>query len=68
LKKGGIIIYETYLRRQNEIDRWRNPEYLLEDGELFVYFKDFEILLYEELITEKEGKKKAIARLVGRKR
>jgi len=68
LKKGGIIMYETYLRRQNKLDRWRNPEYLLEDGELFGHFKDFEILLYEELIAEKEGKKKAIARLVGRKR
>jgi len=67
LKKGGIIIYETYLKRQNEIDRWRNPAYLLEDRELFGYFKDFEILLYDELITEKEGKKKAIARLVGKK-
>lgn len=67
LKKGGIIIYETFLKRQNELDKYRNPEYLLGDGELYGYFKEFHILLYEELITEKRGKKKAIARLVGRK-
>ncbi|MCX7966392.1 MAG: class I SAM-dependent methyltransferase [Syntrophorhabdaceae bacterium] len=68
LKKDGIIIYETYLKRQNDMDRWRNPEYLLEDGELYSYFNDFEILLYEELILEDKQKKKAIARFVGRKR
>lgn len=68
LKKNGIIIYETFLKRQNQIDRWRNPEYLLDDGELYDYFKEFEIICYEELITERERKKKAIARLVGRKK
>lgn len=67
LKKGGIIIYETYLKRQNSIDRWRNPIYLLDDGELYNYFQDFEILCYEELIIKTDKKKKAIARLVGRK-
>lgn len=68
LRKGGLLIYETYLKRQNLLDRWRDEEHLLEDGELLSYFEDFEILFYEELITDEDGKKKAIARFVGRKK
>ena len=68
LKKGGILIYETYLKRQNDIDRPRNPAYLLDDGELIGYFKGFELLFYEEIIENSGGKRKAIARAVGRKR
>ncbi|HPP06969.1 MAG TPA: class I SAM-dependent methyltransferase [Syntrophorhabdaceae bacterium] len=67
LKKGGILIYETFLKRQNIIDRWRNPEYLLEDGELYSYFSDFELLFYEEVISRGRKKDKVIARFVGRK-
>jgi tellurite methyltransferase len=67
LKKGGILIYETFLKRQNFIDRPRNPDYLLDDGELINYFKGFEILLYEEIIVNNGDKRKAIARAVGRK-
>jgi tellurite methyltransferase len=68
LKKGGIFIYETYLKRQNDIDRPRNPAYLLDDGELIGYFKGFELLFYEEIIETGSGKRRAIARAVGRKR
>jgi len=67
LKKGGILIYETFLKRQNTIDRWRNPEYLLNDGELYSYFSDLELLFYEEVISRAGKKDKAIARFVGRK-
>lgn len=68
LKKGGIFIYETFLKRQNDIDRPRNPDYLLDDGELIGYFRGFELLFYEEIIENADGKKKAIARAIGRKR
>lgn len=68
LKKGGIFIYETFLKRQNQIDRPRNLDYLLDDGELIGYFKGFEILFYEEIIENAGGKRRAIARAVGRKR
>jgi tellurite methyltransferase len=68
LKKGGIFIYETYLKRQNDIDGPRNPAYLLDDGELIGYFKGFELLFYEEIIETGSGKRRAIARAVGRKR
>ena len=38
LKKGGAVIYETFLKRQDEIDGRRNLEYLLDDGELMSFF------------------------------
>ena len=69
LNSGGVLIYETFLKRQNAIDRHRNPNFLLEDGELLSYFKDLELLFYEETISSDiEGKKKATAKFVGRKR
>jgi tellurite methyltransferase len=68
LKKGGILIYETYLKRQNDIDRPRNPAYLLDDGELIGYFRGFELIFYEEIVENGAGKKRAVARAVGRKR
>lgn len=68
LKKGGVLVYETFLKRQNDIDRRRNPDFLLDDGELISYFRGFEILFYEETISISEGKSRAIARLVGRKK
>jgi tellurite methyltransferase len=68
LKKGGIFIFETYLKRQNDIDRPRNPAYLLDDGELIGYFRGFELLFYEEIIENGGSKRRAIARAVGRKR
>jgi tellurite methyltransferase len=68
LKKGGIFIYETFLKRQNAIDRPRNLDHLLDDGELIGYFKGLELLFYEEIIENTDGKKRAIARAVGRNR
>jgi len=68
LKKGGVLVYETFLRRQNNVDRRRNPDFLLDDGELISYFRSFDILFYEETILTLKGKEKATARFVGRKR
>jgi len=67
LRNGGVIIYETFLKRQNLIDRWRNPEYLLDDGELIEHFSNLELLFYEEKIYIHDGKKRAVAQFVGRK-
>jgi tellurite methyltransferase len=68
LKRGGIFIYETFLKRQNNVDRPRNPDYLLDDGELIGYFKGFELMFYEELIENNGSKRRAIAKAVGRKK
>jgi len=68
LESGGILIYETFLKRQNAIDRRRNPEFLLDDGELISRFGKLDLLFYEETISEIRGKERAIAKYVGRKR
>ncbi|MBP6941700.1 MAG: class I SAM-dependent methyltransferase [Syntrophorhabdaceae bacterium] len=68
LRKDGILVYETFLKRQNLIDRRRTDEYLLNDGELIGCFPGMEPLFYEETITGFKGKKKIVARYAGRKR
>lgn len=68
LQAGGILIYETFLKRQNAFDRHRNPDFLLDDGELFSCFKSLDLLFYEETISDAEGRKRATVKFVGRKR
>ncbi|HME46002.1 MAG TPA: class I SAM-dependent methyltransferase [Syntrophorhabdales bacterium] len=68
LRPGGILMYETFLQTQNTIDRFRNPDYQLHDGELIGYFTGFDLLFYEEGTFLFQDKKRAIARYVGRKR
>ncbi|MGD0231145.1 MAG: class I SAM-dependent methyltransferase [Syntrophorhabdales bacterium] len=68
LMPGGILLYETFLKGQNAIDRPRDPAYLLEDGELLGYFRHLDLLYYEEGIFTTNGKQRALARYAGRKR
>lgn len=70
LAPGGILLYETFLRRQNRISSNgpRNPDYLLDDGELYEHFRGLELLFYEEGIFNVWGKRRALARYAGRKR
>ncbi|MCX5810008.1 MAG: methyltransferase domain-containing protein [Proteobacteria bacterium] len=81
LRKGGILIYETFLKRQNEVEIYtantasergrhhqRNPDYLLEDGELISFFRDFQLLFYEETISASMNNRRATAKFIGRKR
>ncbi len=67
LRPGGLLVYETFLKRQNSIDRPRNPEYLLDDTELIGLFPGIELLLYEEGTFRFEGRQRALARLAGRR-
>ena len=68
LAPGGLLLYETFLKRQNVMEGPRNPLYLLEDGELLGYFSRLELLFYEEGIFTAHGKRRALARYAGRKR
>jgi len=81
LGKGGVLIYETFLKRQNEVEictanaasdrgrlHRRNPDYLLEDGELISFFRDFQLLFYEETISASMNNRRATAKFIGRKR
>lgn len=65
LKKGGIVVFETYTEEQlkNKEGQRIPKDYLLKIGELREAFKDFEILVYRETNNGKE----AIASLVARK-
>lgn len=67
VEKGGILLYETFLKRQNEVDRPRNPAYLLEDGELLELFSGFEPVYYHEGMHSAQGKTRITAQLVARK-
>ena len=46
LKPGGIILYETFAKGNEEYGRPKNPNFLLEEGELPAVFKGFEVLDY----------------------
>ena len=67
LAPGGLILYETFLKRQNGMDRPRDPRYLLDDGELFDSFRGLAPVLYEEGLFDSGGRRRALARYVGRK-
>jgi tellurite methyltransferase len=63
LVPGGMLLFETYTRAQLEFTGGpKNPEYLLELGELRVGFPSLRLLFYREL---RAGK--GIASLIARK-
>jgi tellurite methyltransferase len=50
LRPGGVVLFETFTRAQlNYAGGPRNPEYLLEPGELRTAFPGLHILFYREL-------------------
>jgi tellurite methyltransferase len=65
LRKGGLLIYETFTIEQAQFGKPNNPEHLLRPGELFSWFQDWEVIYSFEGI--KENPKKAVAQLVCRK-
>ncbi len=66
LKKGGRIVYETYLVEQSLLGGPKNPDYLLKTNELLSLFQEFRVLFYREGIF-REPRKKAIASLIAEK-
>lgn len=66
LKKGGVLVFETYTTEQlkNPGGQSMEKEYLLDPGELKKAFGDLEILHY----SERNDGKEAVARLVARKK
>jgi SAM-dependent methyltransferase len=69
VKPGGLVIYETFTTRQAQLGRPKNPDYLLNPGELATYFSGWEILheFEGETVGTESGKPQAVARLVARK-
>jgi 2-polyprenyl-3-methyl-5-hydroxy-6-metoxy-1,4-benzoquinol methylase len=64
LRKGGIVVYETFIVDQAQFGKPKNPDYLLEHNELLNTFRDFRCLRYREGIIEGP---KAIASIVAEK-
>ena len=66
---GGLVIYETFTVEQAKIGRPRNPDFLLQLGELRDCFREWDILHYFEGIEHDpaSGQPRAIARIVAEK-
>jgi tellurite methyltransferase len=69
LLPGGVVVFQTFTSEQVNFGRPKNPDYLLETGELKDVFHDYEILQYRELIgpSRDSTKLRAIAGIVARK-
>ena len=64
LKKGGIIVYETYIADQAQFGKPSNPDFLLARNELLDMFRDFRCLRYHEGFFENRG---AVAGIIAEK-
>jgi len=64
LRKGGMVVYETFIIDQVQFGKPKNPDYLLRHNELLNMFRDFRCLRYREGIIEGQ---KAIASLIAEK-
>jgi SAM-dependent methyltransferase len=50
LRPGGFLLFETFTRAQLEFDGGpRNPEYLLDSGELRTAFPELRVIFHREL-------------------
>jgi 2-polyprenyl-3-methyl-5-hydroxy-6-metoxy-1,4-benzoquinol methylase len=65
LKKGGAVIFETYILDQQSLpDGPKNHDYLLGHNELLSVFSDLRVIFYREGIFMKKDRKKAIASII----
>ncbi len=67
LRKGGVVIYETFLVDQAQWGKPKNPDYLLKHNELLNMFRDFRCLRYREGIIENREDRRAIASILAKK-
>ena len=64
LRKGGMVVYETFIVDQAKFGKPKNPDYLLKYNELLNMFRDFRCLRYREGIIDG---RKAIASIIAEK-
>ena len=64
LRKGGMVVYETFIVDQTQFGKPRNTEYLLKHNELLNMFRNFRCLYYREGIVES---RKAVASIIAEK-
>ena len=68
LKRGGMLLFETYTTEQPKYGRPHNPAYLLKPNELLNSFMDLHIIYYHERIDKQKKEIRAIASLLAQKR
>lgn len=68
LDRGGILMYETFLKAGGDVEHPGNPAFLLDEGELPALFPGFDLIHYDEGLREHKGRMRATAQLVARKR
>jgi len=64
IKRGGMVVYETFIIDQVQFGHPRNPDFLLKYNELLDMFREFRCLRYREGIFDN---RKAIASLIAQK-
>ena len=64
---GGLVIYQTFTLAQIQFGRPKNPDFLLQPGELREHFSDWDVLHYYEGVVKTGSGSKAIAQLVASK-
>ena len=64
LRKGGIVVYETFIVDQARFGKPKNPDYLLRHNELLDMFRDFRCLRYREGVFEGP---RAVASIIAQK-
>jgi len=69
LKKGGMVIFETYTAEQKKLGTGGpgQTQYVLKPNELLRLFRGFQVLFYREGVFREGGKRRAIASLIARK-
>jgi tellurite methyltransferase len=67
LVPGGTILFETFLRDQQQLGHPKNPAFLLERGELADRFRDFDMLAYCEGYCETESGPAFLAQMAARR-
>jgi SAM-dependent methyltransferase len=65
LKKGGIVVYETFTVDQPRFGKPRNPDHLLKPRELLDWFSGWKVIYQFEGILQDPGR--AMAQIVCRK-
>jgi SAM-dependent methyltransferase len=67
VRPGGVVLFETFLRDQEQLGHPRNPDFLLNPGELAQRFRDFALLAYAEGRFETESGPAYLARMLARR-
>jgi len=65
---GGMLLFETFIRDQQQLGHPKNPAFLLERGELAAACADLDIVHYDEGRFETESGAAFLARMLARRR